>query len=334
MKTTHLFTLLLGIALLAGCSGRNDAPVYCNPIDLDYGWGGFKQTKARAAADPVIVLFKDRYYLFSTHDTGGYRVSDDLVHWQNIAFAPEIRYAAQDGGRYVAPAVATDGKYIYFIRLKRDRAAKTTEVIRTVDPDSGRWEHCGDVRRVSDPTLFIDNGRFFIYHGLGTQQSIQCFEVDPETFEEIPGSERLLMPIIENVDDCEGGYHFGRREIYDEIDARDWIGHFKWLPSPEGAWTVRHGDRYYLQFATPGTISIWYADVVMEAASPEGPFTVSPYNLCRSKRADSSAEPVTAACSKTAMATGGKSPRCGWAMPIRSNGGWDCSPFHSTRKAA
>ncbi len=254
-------------------------PVYCNPIDLDYGWGGFKQTKARAAADPVIVLFKDRYYLFSTHDTGGYRVSDDLVHWQNIAFAPEIRYAAQDGGRYVAPAVATDGKYIYFIRLKRDRAAKTTEVIRTVDPDSGRWEHCGDVRRVSDPTLFIDNGRFFIYHGLGTQQSIQCFEVDPETFEEIPGSERLLMPIIENVDDCEGGYHFGRREIYDEIDARDWIGHFKWLPSPEGAWTVRHGDRYYLQFATPGTISIWYADVVMEAASPEGPFTVSPYNL-------------------------------------------------------
>ena len=134
MKTTHLFTLLLGIALLAGCSGRNDAPVYCNPIDLDYGWGGFKQTKARAAADPVIVLFKDRYYLFSTHDTGGYRVSDDLVHWQNIAFAPEIRYAAQDGGRYVAPAVATDGKYIYFIRLKRDRAAKTTEVIRTVDP--------------------------------------------------------------------------------------------------------------------------------------------------------------------------------------------------------
>ncbi len=147
MKTTHLFTLLLGIALLAGCSGRNDAPVYCNPIDLDYGWGGFKQTKARAAADPVIVLFKDRYYLFSTHDTGGYRVSDDLVHWQNIAFAPEIRYAAQDGGRYVAPAVATDGKYIYFIRLKRDRAAKTTEVIRTADPDSGRWEHCGDVRR-------------------------------------------------------------------------------------------------------------------------------------------------------------------------------------------
>lgn len=278
MKTTHLFTLLLGIALLAGCSGRNDAPVYCNPIDLDYGWGGFKQTKARAAADPVIVLFKDRYYLFSTHDTGGYRVSDDLVHWQNIAFAPEIRYAAQDGGRYVAPAVATDGKYIYFIRLKRDRAAKTTEVIRTADPDSGRWEHCGDVRRVSDPTLFIDNGRFFIYHGLGTQQSIRCFEVDPETFEEIPGSERLLMPIIENVDDCKGGYHFGRREIYDEIDARDWIGHFKWLPSPEGAWTVRHGDRCYLQFATPGTISIWYADVVMEAASPEGPFTVSPYN--------------------------------------------------------
>lgn len=272
---------LLAFLLLTSCCGDSSsttAPTYCNPMDLTYGWGAFRQTLARAAADPVVVLFKDRYYLFSTHDTGGYRVSDDLVHWEDIAFDPAICYAAQDNGRYVAPAVATDGNYIYFIRLKRDRKATTTEVIRTDDPDSGRWEHVADVRRVSDPTLFINEGRFFIFHGLGINQAIRCFEVDPETFAEIPDSERILHAFPNNIDEYEAGYHLGRREIYDEIDARDWKGRFRWLPSPEGAWVVRHDNKYYLQFATPGTICIWYADVLMVADRPEGPYEVVPYN--------------------------------------------------------
>ena len=34
---------------------------FCNPMNLDYGWGCFqkREKKARTAADPVIVLFKD-----------------------------------------------------------------------------------------------------------------------------------------------------------------------------------------------------------------------------------------------------------------------------------
>jgi len=279
MRRLFLLPVLVLLLLTASCGeGSSSAPVYCNPMDLTYGWGAFRQTLARAAADPVIVLFKNRYYLFSTHDTGGYRVSDDLVHWEDIAFDPAICYAAQDEGRYVAPAVATDGNYIYFIRLKRDRKAKTTEVIRTNDPESGRWEHVADVRRVSDPTLFIDEGRFFIFHGLGVHQAIRCFEVDPDTFAEIPGSERILHSFASDINDYDAGYHLGRREIYDEIDARDWMGRFRWLPSPEGAWVVRHNDHYYLQFATPGTICIWYADVVMQADRPDGPYEVMPYN--------------------------------------------------------
>lgn len=276
------FSLIAALAWLfaVGCTDpqATQAPTYCNPIDLNYGWGAFRQTLARAAADPVIVLFKDRYYLFSTHDTGGYRVSDDLVHWEDIAFDPSIHYAAIDEGRYVAPAVATDGRYIYYIRLKRDRKAATTEVIRTDDPESGKWEHIGDIRRVSDPTLFIDEGRFFIFHGLGVNQSIRCFEVDPETFAEIPDSERILHTFPNKIDDYEAGYHFGRREIYDEIDARHWQGRFRWLPSPEGAWVVRHNDKYYLQFATPGTICIWYADVLLTSDRPDGPYEVAPYS--------------------------------------------------------
>ena len=278
MKYTATAALSLLLVFAWSCGVREQTPTYCNPLDLDYGWGAFQQTQSRAAADPVIVLFKDRYYLFSTHDTGGYRVSDDLVHWHDVAFCESVRHAALDDGRYVAPAVAADDHYMYFIRLNRNRKAPTTEVIRSADPDSGEWEVCGEVRRISDPALLVDDGRMFLYHGLGTQQAIRCFEVDPATFREVEGSERILKSFPDDIDDYDAGYHFGRRELYDEIDARDWGGRFRWLPSPEGAWCIRRGDKYYMQYATPGTICIWYADAVMTADSPDGPFTEADYN--------------------------------------------------------
>lgn len=38
----------------------------------------------------MIVLFKDRYFLFSTWDVAGFRVSDDLIHWTSHEL-PEAR---------------------------------------------------------------------------------------------------------------------------------------------------------------------------------------------------------------------------------------------------
>lgn len=273
--------LILGLSLFS-CRHETstETGIYCNPLDLDYGWGIFndKLPLCRTSADPVIVLFKDRYYLFSTQDIGGYRISEDLTNWENRYFNDEVRTAALDKYNYVAPAVAADDKYMYFIRLNRNRGEKTVKIIRTEDPDRGKWEICGEIRKVSDPTMYIEDGRYYIYHGLGANQSIKCFELDPDTFTEIPGSERLLMDHIKDVNDCDGGYHLGRRELYDEIDARQWGGQFKYLPCPEGSWIVRHNGTYYLQFATPGTISIWYCDALMTSDRPDGNFTVQPYS--------------------------------------------------------
>jgi hypothetical protein len=252
----------------------------CNPIDLNYGWGTFKTRKndARTAADPVVVRFKGKYYLFTTMDTGGYRVSNDLMHWHTVYFNPEIRPAALYDGSYVAPAVAADDRYVYFVNFTRDRTVKTVDVIRSADPASGQWERCGKVRRMADPCLFIDNGRFFFYYGLGDTQPTKVFEVDPETFEEIPGSLRVLREKIGAVDTCRAGYQFGRREIYDEVQAPALQGKYQREPCPEGAWIVKHNDRYYLQYATPGTICNWYCDVVLESNRPDSGFVEQPYN--------------------------------------------------------
>lgn len=104
------------------------------------------------------------------------------------------------------------------------------------------------------------------------------FEVDPVTFKEIEGSKKVLREYVTDVNQCKSGYQFGRRELYDEIDASAWQGKFAKVPCPEGAWVVKNNDKYYLQYATPGTICNWYCDVVLESDSVNGGFVEQPYN--------------------------------------------------------
>jgi hypothetical protein len=266
-------SLLLGFAAAAGTG-----PVtFCNPLNLDYGWGGKGH---RHSADPVVVLFQNRYWLFATDDVPGYRVSDDLLAWSNVLFAAESRALMSDNaqGFYCAPAVATDGANLYFIRMDRRKGAATVPVMRTADPASGRWEKCGELRRTGDPALFFDDdGRAWLYHGLGANQPTKVFEIDRKTWTEIPGSERQLRPAVTNLVDLYGGYERGRRELLGEEDAAAWLGRFAQLPCQEAAWMTKRGGRYYLQYATPGTVTEWYCDTVMEGASPTGPFRHVPY---------------------------------------------------------
>lgn len=60
-----LIALLYGVRVMA-------QHTFCNPLNIDYGCGGIIADEPyREAADPVIVLFKDKYYLFATGDHGG-----------------------------------------------------------------------------------------------------------------------------------------------------------------------------------------------------------------------------------------------------------------------
>ena len=272
-----LIACSITLAALSSCGGGSGDRTYCNPLDLDSGWGVFKPELplCRTSADPVIVTFKDKYYLFSTHDIGGYRVSDNLLDWKDLSFNEEVREAALNGDTYVAPAAAADEHYVYFIKLNRDRSSSTVKIIRTSDPEHGKWEICGEIPRVADPSLFIDGGRYFIFHGLGG--GIRRFELDPQTMTMMEGTEEIVVDNPKSLDECDGGCNFGRREIYDEIEAPEWKGRFSRLPCQEGSWVVRNGDRYYLQVATPGTICIWYCDALYTSSRPDGCFAEETY---------------------------------------------------------
>jgi len=265
--------LLLTIALAAGCPlmlAAEPLRTFCNPLNLDYGW---REKGYRHSADPVIVLFKERYYLFATDDVPGYRVSNDLLGWTNILFPLELRSLMSDNNRgtYCAPAVAVDEQFVYFIRMSRGKREKIVSVVRSADPLSGRWEKCGEVRPTHDPDLFFDDdGRAWLYHGLG--QPTRVFEVNTRTWTEIPGSERQLRPAITNLADFFGGYERGRRELLDETDTGAWLNKFATMPCQEATWMTKRNGRYYLQYSTPGTVTQWYCDTVREGASPTGPF--------------------------------------------------------------
>jgi len=60
---------------------------YCNPINIDYGYTPFKifsqQGKHRATADPVIVNFQKKFFLFSTNQEG-YWWSENMLNWKFV----------------------------------------------------------------------------------------------------------------------------------------------------------------------------------------------------------------------------------------------------------
>jgi len=251
MKQKLLFLILINI--LSVLTALAQKMTICNPMNLDYG---LSNTDERHGADPVIVLFKDRYYLFDTWDLPGYRVSTNLIDWAFIPFDAATLAALRITKDYTAPAVATDGKYLYFLKLVTEKDQQTAAIIRTENPESGSWEKVSEIRKVVDPTLFFDQGKVYVYHGLMTPT--KSFELDPVTFTEIPGSEKQLVP------------------DYSQINLAGWEslteGGRNW-PCREGVWIFKRNGIYYLTYATPGTASKWYSDGVYTSNSPNGPFS-------------------------------------------------------------
>lgn len=291
MQTNKLFLLAGG--LLAGAAEATAAQMppgartYANPVDVDYRYN-FEQSNEkisyRTGADPVIVPHGDAYYLFMTLADGYWR-STDLIDWRFVA--PD-RWPLNG---MVAPAAASDGQ-----RLLVMRATMAPEpVLVTTDPAHGHFDflarltpnlpkavpaggdrelpawHNGDPEpeRIApgpwDPALFRDDdGRWYLYWGSFERFPLFGIEVDLSHGFAYLGDPRSLFAL----DPARHGWErFGR-------DHRDET-HPAYI---EGAWMTKHGGRYYLQYAAPGTEFNVYATGTYVADSPLGPFAYAPYN--------------------------------------------------------
>ena len=269
---------------------------YCNPLDLPYRYQHMNEQGRRYAfregADPTLVYFKGTYYLFVSM-SAGFFYSDDLLHWSFHAdpdleiydYAPDVR--------------EIDGA-LYFCASSR---SKDCPILRSADPLHEKFEQVAAPFPFWDPDLFLDDdGRLYFYWGCTNTQPIWGVELDRETLEPIgektalihgdpehlgyerPGENgvvdkessvmyRSLAPLFDpetktlklpsGVTDL-GGY---------PVEALTKIFLAVGQPYLEGAYMTKHGGKYYLQYACPGTQYNTYADGVYVGQSPLGPFT-------------------------------------------------------------
>tara|TARA_R110002073_G_scaffold86497_3_gene205450 strand:+ start:2033 stop:3898 length:1866 start_codon:yes stop_codon:yes gene_type:complete len=236
---------------------------YCNPIDIDYSYMSHYRAKNnvshRSGADPAVVNFKGRFYLFSTR-SHGYWASDDMSNWTFIK--PQSWYF---NGSNAPAAAIIDGKII----VLGDPSGRGA-VIETDNPELGDWKTNYAVVSVKggvqDPNLFVDDdGKVYLYEESSNKWPIRGIELDVDN-DYIPIGEQTDLIYLDPKN--HGWERFGQ-DHKSEIEIDPFI---------EGPWMMKHNDTYYLEYGAPGTQWNVYADGVYTSKSPLGPFKYAAYN--------------------------------------------------------
>ena len=242
-------------------AGADRFATYANPVDLPYRYQApspFRPLQPRPkesfreAADPTIVLFKGRYWLFASHSSG-YWHSTDLLRWE---FVQPTGYAVDK----FAPTVVVINDKLYLATSE-----DTRHIWMTDDPMSGKWRVAADISPgYQDPALFLDDdGRLYLYHGLASKGPLHAEELDPKTFQPI-----AKVDIPQSRKPEERGW-----EVPGDRNEK-----FKGMTFVEGAWMTKRKGRYYLEYSAPGTEFKTYANGMLVSEKPLGPFVYQDYS--------------------------------------------------------
>lgn len=234
---------------------------YCNPLDIDYTYAShnrsYTDVSYRSGADPSVINFKGKYYMFVTRSYG-YWMSEDMSNWKFIK--PQSWYF--NGSN--APTAAVKGDKVLVLGDPSGRGA----VIETTNPELGDWKTNYAVidvpDGVQDPNLFVDDdGRVYLYEESSNTWPIRGIELDTNNFYIPIGKQKDLFYLNPEKN---GWERFGQ-------DHRSDI-----KPFIEGPWMLKHKGKYYLEYGAPGTQWNVYADGVYTSENPLGPFKYAPYN--------------------------------------------------------
>ncbi|MBO9199516.1 MULTISPECIES: family 43 glycosylhydrolase [Niastella] len=232
---------------------------YCNPINIDYGytpipnfteWG-----KHRATADPVIVLYKGDYYLFSTNQWG-YWWSSDMSNWHFVSrlFLKPYHKVYDE---LCAPAVWVQGDTLLVFG---STYSSNFPIWMSTNPKANEWKEAIDSFEIGgwDPDFFLDDdGKLYMYNGSSNRYPLYGIEIDRKTF--APQGTRKEMYLLEP-------WRYGWQRFGEYLD-NTFLD-----PFIEGAWMTKHNGKYYLQYGAPGTEFSGYADGVVVGDHPLGPF--------------------------------------------------------------
>ncbi|WP_138750774.1 family 43 glycosylhydrolase [Paenibacillus sinopodophylli] len=260
-----------------------------NPINVCYKYQFNKTISgeisvSREAADPSMINFNGRYYMFPSM-TCGFFYSDDMAEWN---FHPLKSLPAYD----YAPDVRVVGEYVYFCASSHENCS----FYRTKDLFSDKFEEIKSAFPFWDPNLFADDdGRIYIYWGSSPTLPLYGIELNPVDMKPIGEKKELIAGNIKEIGyERSGEDHIpphspekmaelirAFEESKDSIPEpiRDSaLAYVISAPYIEGVWVNKHNGVYYLQYATPGSGYNVYADGVYVAHSPLGPYKLAKNN--------------------------------------------------------
>jgi len=250
---------------------------YCNPINIDYGYTPipnlYQQGKHRATADPVIVTFKGKYFLFSTNQWG-YWWSEDMSNW-NFVSRKFLKLDAKVYDELCAPAAFVMKGEMYLIGSTH---YPHFSLYKTKDGTTDDWEVAVEDFKVGawDPGFLYDNekDKLYLYWGSSNEFPLLGTEINTKTLQ----SEGFVKPMISLHPEDHGWERFG--EYNDNTFLQ---------PFMEGAWMTKYKDKYYLQYGAPATEFSGYADGVYVSKDPldlmvyqkHNPFAYKPGGFAR-----------------------------------------------------
>lgn len=271
---------------------------YCNPINVPYRYQFNMDPRShgklqidREAADPSMILFQGKYYIFASMNLSVW-VSEDMVNWEAHRLPGNLPLYDY------APDARVCGDCVYFCASKK---GENCNYYRTKDIINGPYEEIPGTFDFWDPNLFFDDdGRVYFYWGCSNVTPVWGVELDPATMQ--PRSERIELLSGDGyergyermgVDNCE----FPRSEEEVEMMFQGFVkqsdvpaeqlpaqyipqirGMFTRRPFIEGPWMDKYDGKYYLQYACPGAEYNVYADGVYVSDFPLGPFELAKNN--------------------------------------------------------
>ena len=163
---------------------------YCNPLNINYRYQFNADPRlhgrlqiCREAADPSMICYEGRYYIFASMTLGVW-VSDDLVHWENHRLPESLPLYDY------APDVRVIDGYVYFSASNREHPC---DYYRTKDVLNGPYEKIEGTFPFWDPNLFRDDdGRLYFYWGCSNMTPVYGTELDPETMKPIGEKKELI----------------------------------------------------------------------------------------------------------------------------------------------
>lgn len=259
-QTVHYLVVIIALLFwLSGCktdsnTGTISVKTFCNPMDLSYRFCTDEPSR-REAADPTVVWFRDRYYLFASK-SGGYWHSKDLLEW---IFIETDQIPIEE----YAPTAIAIGDVLYFLASSN---VKST-IYSSTNPMAGEWSVAVEELEIPvwDPAFFLDDdNRLYLYWGCSNVTPIYGVEVDYSNGFAFIGEPKELIHAKPSVYGWEvpGDYNT-------LVNQSPWI---------EGAWMNKHNGKYYLQYSGPGTEYKSYADGVYVSDNALGPYTLQAHN--------------------------------------------------------